>query len=663
MANIYCSSAEDIVGLHFTLVGPAIIVGPKIPIEPASKISGRVLEALLELGRCDQITIYFPQHTIDKERLTLLPTQVKSAQATNTDLNTLYTGNGGRILRSREDVVQPHVLPTEGPADGRLVVEDGHLGDPVPTYEQAVSSKHLKRSNEAAISPTEQPAKRQTPASRQTPPSRQMPSSGQAPSSGETPVTTSILTDLTDQSLGIRAWKLAVVQQLVFLTSQVASMQHEKSLSSINIRDTADVAVQTERAVHVRRVSPNSTSTSLPLQGAHSNSEASLEYSPGLVETAVTIEQVSENVQAREASVRIPASPLPPQSMHSTPVVSFAYSPGAIETMINVEKALAEQPALPSQRLCSNVSELGSFGTRPDLTESETAFLQALGSLGNSFTSTPQRARSNLGAEASLADTESMECPSPSMPQGARSTPGVAASLADTEIAVTGKNTPAQPVSLDVPSSSPSTPQIARSIPGSGVSLADTEIAVIVENTPAQLVSLNMPSSPSRDIRTRLGHAEFEIAAMLKTLSGLNTQARKALLNAYSPQSQHSTCSTVEASLQDRLDEMEAEVFRHRKELPQIQAKFDRLDHKLTETIRGLKAEVELCSHQVTELDEQFTQFQSGVSREIDDKLDEMITGAKSELQDCMKEDMDNAESNIKDAITENKIQLTWADM
>lgn len=153
-----------------------------------------------------------------------------------------------------------------------------------------------------------------------------------------------------------------------------------------------------------------------------------------------------------------------------------------------------------------------------------------------------------------------------------------------------------------------------------GPSLPDPRIAVAVESTPAQPVSSNILSS--------------------------------------SPPVQ-STVSTIEASIEDRLYDTEVRALRLRRALAQFQTEFK---YKLTESVRGLKTELELCSHQVEDLEEQFTHFQAGVSREIDDKLDDMITGAKSEFQKCIREDMNIAESNIKDAISNNRVRVSFMD-
>lgn len=240
----HSSSAAGILGLRLSLFTPATVVGPKTTIESKSVAMRRVLDSLLQLGKTDHLHLYFPCGAHDKQRLTSLPIQPKAERiASEPIIDTLYAGEGGRILRSWDDLLHlsNQVNPPVPNTTDASTTDDPELWDTPPAYDQVAprppTAFPSKRPKVASSSDTEKP-----------------PTKKRVLRHAQSFTTASDLESVSKPSLDDNGpWKHAIVEQLAFMAAQIASMREEIHSKPAVMKVTADAGVQTVESTQSAR--------------------------------------------------------------------------------------------------------------------------------------------------------------------------------------------------------------------------------------------------------------------------------------------------------------------------------------------------------------------------------------------------------------------------
>ncbi|KAF1344387.1 hypothetical protein BDV97DRAFT_52594 [Delphinella strobiligena] len=232
----HCSSAADVLGLRLTFSTPATLVGPKTTIESRSVAMRRALESLLQLAKTDHLTIYFPCGAHDKQRLTSLAIQPKAERISSEPfIDTLYAGEGGRILHSWDDLLYSS-NPVDAPVSNTSHVPTAHdpdLWDTPPTYDQVASQP-----------PPAFPSKRPKVASSsdiESPPTKKRVLKHAQPFTTASDSESVPKPSLDDNE----PWKRAISEQLAVMAAQIASMRDEMHTQPTAMKTTADAGVQT----------------------------------------------------------------------------------------------------------------------------------------------------------------------------------------------------------------------------------------------------------------------------------------------------------------------------------------------------------------------------------------------------------------------------------
>lgn len=251
----HCSSAAGILGLRLAFSSPATVVGPKTTIESRSVAMRRVLESLLQLGKTDYLTLYFPCGAHDKQRLSSFQIQPKAERILSEPIiDTLYAGEGGRVLHRWDDLMylsSPVGAPVPNTSDAPAA-HDPDLWDTPPAYDQVTPHPPpafpSKRPKVASSSDTDKP-----------------PNKKRVLRHAQSLMTASDSESLSKPSIDDNEpWKRAIVEQLAFMAAQIASMREEMHSQPAVLKTTADVGVQTVENSQSRQFHAESSSSPPP---------------------------------------------------------------------------------------------------------------------------------------------------------------------------------------------------------------------------------------------------------------------------------------------------------------------------------------------------------------------------------------------------------------
>lgn len=138
-------SAEDILGIHFSLKQPGVVVSPKPPADPGTRAMRKLLESVFSCGSSRDITIYVQSNAVEEYKLQHMFGQLNQLVLHGFPIiDTLYGGKGGRIVQDLEELSKPSIYdPTDLPTYDQIVSTTPN-SDPPRSEKRRISSPGTK---------------------------------------------------------------------------------------------------------------------------------------------------------------------------------------------------------------------------------------------------------------------------------------------------------------------------------------------------------------------------------------------------------------------------------------------------------------------------------------------------------------------------------------
>ncbi|KAK6004508.1 hypothetical protein QM012_008370 [Aureobasidium pullulans] len=159
-----CATAADIVSLHFTLTQEVHVV---VPISALQQRPPTVtdIDTLLQLGRCDTLTVYVPSDFVDQKSLQDLCEALDQGaiKPSERHLKTLYRGAGGKVITCLDDLWHLERQDSPPPYDPSTVAGASN-SELARQSDQRVSTDLRARGKRRTASPASDrnPSKRQS---------------------------------------------------------------------------------------------------------------------------------------------------------------------------------------------------------------------------------------------------------------------------------------------------------------------------------------------------------------------------------------------------------------------------------------------------------------------------------------------------------------------